>query len=239
MRHRPWNRGARRGSSVAVLAAAAAVLLAACGSSTPSGNGLASKTPDQIVAAARAAALSAATVHVSGSMLSSEQPISLDMELVAGKGGKGHIAVNGLSVALIAAETAVYIRGDAALYEKVAGPVVARALQGRWLKVPPKSPSFAPLNSAASIEGIVGTALAGHGTLVSAPPATVDGVPAVGVRDSSKGGTLYVAATGTPYPLAIVAPGGQAGRIVFDRWNQPVTLTVPPDPVNIEQLRGH
>ena len=63
-------------------------------------------------------------------------------------------------------------------------------------------------------------------------------MPAVGVTDASKGATLYVAATGVPYPLEILKPAGGPGRIVFDRWNQPVTLKIPADPINIEQLSG-
>jgi len=171
-------------------------------------------------------------------MVSAGKPIALDMELVAGKGGKGKIVVDGLGVDLIAAERGVYVSGNSALYETIAGPTAARVLQGRWLKVPPKSPSYAPLNSLASIEGLVDTTLADHGSLVAAPSGTVDGVPAVGVRDPSKGATLYVAATGVPYPLEIVKPAGGPGRIVFDRWNQPVTLKTPADPISIEQLSG-
>ena len=238
MRQRPWKVGARRPAAAVLPAVLAAVLLAACGSSSPSGNGLASKTPEQIVAAARSAAEGAATVHMSGSMLSAGKPISLDMELVAGKGGKGRIVVDGLGVDLIAAERAVYVSGNTALYTSIAGPTAARVLQGRWLKVPPKSPSYAPLNSLASIEGLVDATLVDHGSLVAAPARTVGGVPAVGVSDPAKGATLYVAATGAPYPLEIVKPAGGPGRIVFDRWNQPVTLKVPADPINIEQLSG-
>ncbi len=238
MRQRPWNPGARRRAAAVLPAALAAVLLAGCGSSSQSANGIASKTPQQVVAAARSAAQDAATVHMSGSMLSAGKPIALDMELVAGKGGKGKIVVDGLGVDLIAAERAVYVSGNTALYRSIAGPAAAQVLEGRWLKVPPKSPSFAPLNSLASIEGLVDTTLTDHGDLVKAPATTVGGMPAVGVTDASKGATLYVAATGVPYPLEILKPAGGPGRIVFDRWNQPVTLKIPADPINIEQLSG-
>ncbi len=76
-------------------------LVTGCGSSTPTGNGLASKSPSEIVAAAKAAAAGAATVHVAGSVLNEGKPIALDMELVAGKGGKGHITVEGCSIDLV------------------------------------------------------------------------------------------------------------------------------------------
>ena len=56
------------------------------------------------------------------------------------------------------------------------------------------------------------------------------------MSDAAGGGTLYVASTGTPYPLEIVERGGE--RLVFDRWNQPVTLAVPPDALDIHQLQS-
>ena len=57
----------------------ASAMLAGCAGSSPSENGLASKTPQEIVAAAKAAAAGAATVHVAGSILDARTPISVDM----------------------------------------------------------------------------------------------------------------------------------------------------------------
>jgi len=236
MRHRSLIRGARRGTLAAV-AATLTIALAGCGSSSRSGNGVAAKSPPEILAAAQTAVAGAATVHVSGSILSQGKPISLDMELVAGKGGKGQISVEGLRVDLIAVEKAVYVNGSRSLYARLAGPAAASVLQGRWLKVPSSSPSFGSLAAVTNLTGLVDTTLAEHGTLTRAPGRVIGGKPTVGVTDPSRRGTLYVAATGEPYPLEI-AKSGSGGRIVFDRWNQPVTLTPPPDPINVNELSG-
>jgi hypothetical protein len=224
--------------------ALATALLGGCGgsSSSPSssGNGLASKSPDQIVAAAKAAAAGAATVHISGSIINENKPISLDMELVAGKGAKGHIALEGLGIDVVAVEHAFYLDGSAAFYRHVAGAAAAQLLQGKWLKAPASGGSFASLAQLTDLTKLVDSTLASHGALKSAGTTTVGGQQAVGVTDTTKGGTLYVAATGTPYPLEISKGGTSAGRIVFNRWNQPVTLTPPPNPININQLQsGH
>ncbi len=69
---------------------------------------------------------------------------------------------------------------------------------------------------------LLGSTLAAHGTLARGPATTVEGRPALGVSDGANGGTLYVASTGTPYPLELVERGASAGTLVFDRWNQPV-----------------
>jgi hypothetical protein len=221
-----------------LLCAAVAVLLAGCGSSRPAGNGLASKTPTQILAAAKVAAASAATAHVEGSIVSAGKPISLDMELVAGKGGKGKIALEGRSVELIGVGRVVFIRGNAAFYSKVAGPEAARKLHGAWLKTTAKTGDFASLASLTSLGNLTASVLDAHGALTHAGAATVDGRAAIGVSDASSGGTLYVAATGTPYPLEIVDRGAGAGKIVFDRWNKPVELEPPASSIDVNKLQS-
>src|SRR5580693_1032113 len=91
-----------------------AATLTGCGNSLSASNGVASKTPAQIVAAARSAAAGAATVHVAGSIVREGEPISLDMELVAHKGGEGRITLGGLSFQLIGFDRLLYINGSSA-----------------------------------------------------------------------------------------------------------------------------
>lgn len=216
-----------------------AALFAGCGSSS-SGNGVASKTPTQILEAAKAASARAVSAHVSGSIVSEGKPISLDMELVAGKGGKGRIAVEGLSVQLIEVDKAVYINGSTAFYTHLAGAAAAQLLQGKWLKAPASNANFASFSSLTNLSKLVGSTLAAHGTLSRAATTTINGQKAVGVTDAAKGGTLYVATTGTPYPIEIVKSGAGGGKIVFDKWNKPVTLAPPANSVNVNQLQsGH
>jgi hypothetical protein len=221
-----------------VLAASAA--LAGCGGSGASSNGLESKSPEQILAAAKQAAGSAASVHVAGSIINEKKPISLDMELVAGKGAKGHLALEGLGFEIIEVEHAFYLRGSNAFYTKVAGPAAAALLQGKWLKVPTTSGEFASLAQLTNLSRLIDATLGNHGTLAKGPSTTVSGQKAVSVTDTTKGGTLYVASTGTAFPLQIAKTGSNAGKVVFDRWNQPVALAAPSGAINIDQLQsGH
>jgi hypothetical protein len=220
-----------------VVTAVAIALLSGCGSGSSS-NGLASKSPEEVVAAAKTAASQAASVHMAGSIISESKPISLDMELVAGKGAKGHLALEGFGIDIVAVEHAFYLNGSAAFYAHIAGPAAAQLLQGKWLKAPTTSGEFASLAQLTNLSKLLDTTLASHGALSSAGTTTVGGRKAVAVTDTSKGGTLYVAATGTPYPLQIAKNGTGGGRIAFDRWNQPVTLTVPANAINITQLQN-
>src|SRR5436309_10603455 len=96
-------------ASPALAAVLLAVALAGCGSSS-SGNGVASKSADQIIAAAKAAAVGAATVHIAGSIVSEGKPLAIDMRLVKGKGGSGRITLEGVSIDLVRVAGSVYIK---------------------------------------------------------------------------------------------------------------------------------
>jgi hypothetical protein len=218
--------------------AGACLALAGCGTSPSAENGLRSSTPAQIVAAAIAAAERAATVHVSGSILGPAQPISLNMELVGHKGGAGHVALAGLSAELVGVDRALYIKGNDALYRRLVGARAARLLTGRWLKGRASDRALAPLLALTSLREVIALALESHGALTRAPAARIDGREAVGVRDRAGGGTLYVAATGTPYPLEVVEPDAHAGRLVFGSWNQAFELEVPTGALSIAQLQS-
>ena len=78
----------------------------------------------------KTAADSASSVHVSGSIVSSGSPITLDLELLAGKGGRGQISENGLSFDLIQVGGTAYISGSPAFYSHFGGPAAAQLLRG-------------------------------------------------------------------------------------------------------------
>jgi hypothetical protein len=218
-----------------------AAMLAGCGggSSSSSENGVASKSPADIVAAAKAAADAAASVHLAGAV-NEGTPLSLDLELLSGKGGRGRITQNGLSFELVTFAGTVYIKGSPEFYRHIGGPAAAQLFQGKWLKAPASSGEFASITSLTDLRKLLDTTLASHGTLANGGTATVKGQKAVVVKDVSKGGRLYVATTGTPFPLEIARGGASGGSIVFDRWNQAVTITPPLNAINITQLKtGH
>ena len=59
----------------------------------------------------------------------------------------------------------------------------------------------------------------------------------VGLRDTTHGGTLYVATTGKPYPVQVIKRGSQGGELDFDRYNEPVSLKAPGSAIDISQLK--
>lgn len=214
------------------------ILLAGCGgSSSSSGNGVESKSATEIVAASKAAADAASSVHVSGSIVSGSSPITLDMDLVAGKGGKGKLSENGISFELIQVDGTAYIKGSPAFYRQLGGKAAVQLFEGKWLKAPTASGDFAALASLTELRKLIDTTLASHGTLKKGASTTIDGQGAISVTDAAQGGTLYVATTGKPFPLQLAKGGTGGGKVSFERWDEPVTLTAPANAVDITQLQ--
>ena len=228
----------RRMPFVIIGAVVSAAVLAGCGGSKSSSNGVASKSADQIVAAAKSAVESATSVHASGSGTDNGVPLVIDLHIVAGKGGKGTLSEHGVSFELVRIGDTAYIKGSAAFYKKFAGAAAAQLLQGKWLKASATTGQLASLTPLTDLVKFFDTALANHGTLAKGSETTVHGVKVIGVKDTTKGGTLYVATTGKAYPIEVTKTGASGGTLTFDEWDKPVSLSAPPNAVDISKLKG-
>ncbi len=227
----------RRTAPLGTFAAAAACVLwlCSCGSQSSS-NGIASDTPARALARVEAAAAEAATVHVAGYLHGPARPLRIDMELVRGEGGSGTLAVGNLRSQLEQVDGWIYVKPNPPLLRALVGPRAAGALAGRWLKAPAGHGPLAPLASLTELRSVLLGTLSSHGALRTVGVRSVAGRPAVVLQDLANGATLYVAATGTPYPLAIVRPGHGGGTLTFERWNQEVVLDAPANPLNVKAV---
>ena len=212
--------------------------LTGCGKSGSSGNDITSKSAEEIVKESKAAADAATAVHVSGSLKSGGAPVTLDLSLVAEKGAQGEISQNGASFKLILVGDTAYISGSPAFYRSLGGSAAAQLFKGKWLKASATSGEFASFKQLADMRQLIDTTLAAHGTLVKGATTTVNGQPVIGITDSTKDGTLYVATTGKPYPLQIAKGGSESGTITFSKWNQPATITAPSNSVDLSELKA-
>ena len=199
-------------------------VLAACGGS--SDNGVASKSPNGIVTAAMNAVSDAKSVHVSGAGVDAGSHVAIDLNLADGKGARGNISQGTVSFQLIQIGETIYLKGSPEFWRHLGGSAAVQLLQGKWFQTPADTGSFASLGALTDMHKLFGS-LSSHGTLVKGKTSTVHGQKVVAVHDTSKGGTLYVAATGKPYPVEIDKSGAQGGRFVFDQYNQPVKLVCP------------
>lgn len=230
-------------ASLLLLAAALlalAVAIAGCGSSS-SGNGVSSKSASEILAASKTAADSASSVHVVGALSSGGTPITLNLRLVSGHGGRGQVSENGLSFELIVVDDTIYIKGSPSFYRHFGGAAAAQLFQGKWLKAPISGGELASLAALTNFGKLLDQTLASQGALTKGPTSTVLGQAAIELRGPAKSGSLYVATTGQPYPLQIVKRGSETGHVSFTGWNQSVQLAAPAGAIDLSQLQhsGH
>jgi hypothetical protein len=219
----------------------AALLLAGCGGHGKSEkpNGEASKAPERVLADARAAATKASSAHVSGRVKSDAGPITLDLSTARGKGAKGSMSTNGLKFDLVRIGDVAYIRGSDDFYRHFAGAAIAQLLHGKWLKASISNPRFQSLLPLTSVGLLMGKVSSSHGKLVNDGETTYRGTDVVAIRDTSDNSKLYVAATGTPYPVAIVGgKKGLSGTITFGDWNEHVSLSAPSGAIDISSVGG-
>jgi hypothetical protein len=217
-----------------------AVAVAACGSSSGggAGNGIAAKSPAQILNAASSALENASTVHVSGQETTGGQTTSLDLHIASGKGATGTLAEGGLSFKLIVVANEVYIYGSPAFLQHFAGASAAALFKGKWIKAPASGGDFGDLSSLTNLKEFAQDLLTSHGTLTKGSSKSVNGHPAVALVDASKGTKLYVASTGKPYPIEVTKGSDTSQHVDFDSYNASVSLTPPANAIDISKLHS-
>jgi hypothetical protein len=216
-----------------LIGAAIVVALAGCGGS--SSNGEAKKPATQVVADAQKAALAASSVHVVGTITDNGQPLEVDLILVKGKGGKGSLNENGLKFELVRIGNDAYIKGTDAFLRKFAGAQAATLFHDKWLKGSAQSGELAALTPLTDANQLFKAALGQHGRLANKGETDYRGDTVVEIDDTTQGGTLYVAAKGDPYPVALKGTAKQ-GSVAFDDWNADATVEAPKGAVDLSQL---
>jgi hypothetical protein len=229
----------RRRILAAVLAASLAALgVSACGGS---GSGAqasfaneSAKPAKQILADVQSVVAAATSVHLRG-RVGGKTPAEIDLHLYR-TGGSGQVSSKGLAFKVTRLGKAVYLTGNEGFYRGFTNTAGVRLLDGRWLKVPVSNTRFAAFTGLTDMAGLLGQVLKPSGSVTKLGMRTVAGVRVIGLRDAGNGGTLYVAASGVPYPIEVVNTGANAGTVRFDHWNQHITLHAPPRPVYLAQL---
>lgn len=216
---------------------AAATLVVGCGSSS---NTIASKTPEQILAASRTAAEHASSVQVA--KRASQGGLTLTSKTLIGHGAsRTSLSLLGVSYESVRIGDTVYERGNRRFYRRLLHGTGASVPTGTWIKVPTAEGDVAlKRKSGLSVRDAVSPLLVSPGNLTKGAATTVAGKKAVALSSSDSRGTttIYVAAAGEPYPLEIVRSGREKGKTVFSGWNQPVALVAPSHAVELKSLQG-
>jgi hypothetical protein len=197
------------------------------GSSTPaaqssgsSTQGEASKPAKQILADAAGAMKTVRGYVLQGTLTDKGRPVRLKVVAATGKSLEFALSGGGTDAEIIALPNAAYVRANAAFWRPRVGQH-ATTLANHWIQVPPAGVQsmtaslgrFAPATLARCLQE-------DHGSLSVAGKTTVDGRPAVVLKDAGNApgaapGTLAIATSGPPYPLRATATAGQraGGRV--------------------------
>lgn len=210
----------RRFRLTAVIAVGCSVVLGGCGSSprhtskAGNANGEAEKSPGQIVADAAAALRTAHGYVMQGTITENQQLVHLKVSVATPRSIDVAFSVEQSAVEILTLANASYIRANRAFWTTHLGARGA-TLANRWIQAQPADAQsmtsslghFAPATLARCLTE-------DHGKLTLGGRATLDGRPAVIVKDAGNvpggsPGTLAVATTGPPYPLQVVSTGPQ------------------------------
>jgi hypothetical protein len=222
----------------ALLAVTALVALAGgCGGGGGSSNGEADKPAATAFADAQHAALEAKSVHVLGSLNDAGKKLSLDLEIAQGE-GKGTMAESGLSFRIVRIGDTAYIKGTDAFLRQFAGEKAVLLFHDKWLKGPTRNGALASLAPLTDIVKLFSGAFGTHGKLENKGETTFQGHKVVEIRDRGDGSRLYIAADGTPFPVAAKGGGKDASTITFGDWNAEVSIEAPKGAVDLGKLGG-
>ncbi|MET9295454.1 hypothetical protein [Streptomyces sp. NPDC003077] len=230
------------------LGVALAVALAGCGGGTEDPdagtNGVGKLSAAKIEAKARAAADSAGTVRLLGSVVSQGRTYKLDMRLAA-DGGRGEVSSEAATFQLLRVGQALYLKADAGFWARekddrptaggTAAPsgratgtsTAASKLDGKYVKVPASDPVYKRFRGFTDKDVLLSSLLGLRGELTTGDRGTFDGTRTIRLSAGrGAGGTLDVSLEGKPYPLRLQRAGG-GGVVQLTDWGGSVDLRVP------------
>ncbi len=191
-----------------------------------------------VLPAVRSAIKSAKSVHMTGSVTSDSQLITIDLSFIGADGLSGTMAVNGATLGLLAVGGRTYIKINSSFLTLAKVPAsVCKVVCGKYVQVPKGDAQSitGELSMTGLINGLFDKLPSSAKTSsVDFAPGTYQGQPVLALRHA--GFVLDVAAQGKPYPLAITGTDGE--YLDFSDWNSATLPAAPPSSqlVNLSQL---
>jgi hypothetical protein len=229
-------RALRRALALAVVP----IVLAGCGgSSGPADNGEGGKSADQILKDTVAALRTAESVHLYGNIPTSTETIGMDLRYNRSGNLSGTITVGGVNADVVITGGRTYLRGRA-LFAKFGGDAAGSVIGDHWVTIPAGSGpgseivdslgTFTDFNKLADL-----FASPSGGAVTKGATSTIDGTPAVALRDSDS--ILYVSTRGKAYPVELRPDTGK-DALHFGSWDQNVSVSAPRDALDFSAVLG-
>jgi hypothetical protein len=180
-------------------------------------------------------------VHIAGSITHAKVTIGMSL-LVNGDGeGGGTFTQQGSVIHLKRVGTLLYFNAPTKFWAAHASAAQTKSYGGKWIEISALSTQWQSFDQFLDAGDLVSAVFSGHTTpLKLSKPTTLNGHKVVIVSDAvtvagkTTSGKIYISATGKPYVLKIVNKGPtQNGTITFSSYGKPVSITTPPEPINL------
>jgi hypothetical protein len=182
----------------------------------------------------------AGSVHLTGSFIEDNDRVQLDLKLNNTNHGIGTISVNGEKIFIRRLGKVLYFKANRKFWDSV-DPAAANLFGNRWLKTKNQSGDMAEFFQLVDMDSFISDSLklsaADRKKLKRSAGTPVAGQETVALKSSAKAfGVLYVAATGPTLPLDLVLPADKRQFMKFRNWNEPVSVTAPKNPIDMDKL---
>jgi len=173
----------------------------------------------------------ATSVHISGDITDDGVRMQLEMT-TSTSGAEGTVTMMDAEIQIKLIGSALYLKAPASFWQQHAGMSSTQAtyLASKWLQTTPTD-DFASLQQFATPAEFAAQLFSDVdlSSLTTADSRTIDSRPAVGLKDPDDDSLLYVATTGDPDPLALVAGSGgeSSGEMLFTDYGKSVQITAP------------
>ncbi|MEU2437529.1 hypothetical protein ABZ595_15225 [Streptomyces rubradiris] len=223
--------------AASVICATTAVGIAGCSDDGSSNQPFEGQSADQVAAKAVTATRNATSLHMAGKLSAQGKPLTVDFRVDTQKNCQGRLAMDSGSADVIHTGQTTYIKGDekfwaGAARDSAGGEKQARALSGRWVKVPVGDSRTTGLCDKQGFLADLDSDKSERKGMTKGDVITVDGRKAIELRKKKGSGesiTMYVATEGKPYILKLDQSGGKSpGTVVFSDYGKPVKATPPP-----------
>ncbi|MFI9581399.1 hypothetical protein ACIHCQ_06045 [Streptomyces sp. NPDC052236] len=224
---------ARRAALSVVLCAGLTAALTACGGGEDldaGTNGIGKLSATEIETKARATADAAASVRLSGTLVSKGGTYKLNMRLKH-EGGTGSVTSKDNKFELLRVGDVLYLKADAGFWSRKEPTQsdldAAGKLQDKYVKVPEGDPAYKQFRGFTDMDVLLEGLLGMQGELSKGDRTEVGGIPTIKViGGEGEGGTLDVSLAGKPYPLQFARAGG-AGVLTLGDWDKDFVLEAP------------
>jgi hypothetical protein len=214
---------------------------------TPGGaavpNGIAKKSPNDIVKTSVATLRKAPSYRVVGSVTDSGTLTTLDLSVSSGS-AKGNVTVGGDTIHLLRKGDTIYFSANKQFWDQQVGAGAGNLFGSRWVMGKPTDEGFSSFSSFLDpqqlAKGLTDQTGSVNGTITKTKNKSINGQPVVELsgQNSAKNasGIWAVASTGAPYLIRVSITGSTSGTITFSNFGKAVKVNTPKDALNFSQL---